>query len=151
MTITPVEIRQKFRWYKEDATWLLSELKFMKLSAEERGVLHSLRLVAWNRGAVPRSPEDLQVLTRLDVDVLERVVPKLLSAGFFEPTEDGEALIAPQLEELMVQNHQSLQAQQEGGRRGGRKSRAPRVRKVYDEKSIPDTHGSDRVRSAFDD
>lgn len=141
MTIVPVEIRQKFRWFKEDSFSLLNNLKFMKLNAEERGVFLSLRLAAWTSGTVPTSPEDLHVLTRLELDVLKRVVPKLLAADLFATAEEGASLYVPAFEEAMEKNHQNLLAQQEGGRRGGQ-SRKRRVRR---ERGRPDSDPTERT------
>lgn len=141
MTIVPVEVRQKFRWFKEDSFALLNNLKFMKLSAEERGVFFSLRLAAWTSGTVPTAPEDLHVLTRLELDVLERVVPKLLAADLFATAHDGASLYLPAFEEAMEKNWQNLLAQQEGGRRGGQ-SRKRRVRR---DRRRPESDPIDRM------
>lgn len=130
------EVRQKFRWYKENPQELISNIAFMRLPFKEKGIYYELRLRAWIVGLLPRAADDLGFMLRCDSAELEPVIRTLLAHELLKVTDDGQHLYFPMLESHMVENERTITAQREGGARGGRKSAAARKRCRADNVSI---------------
>lgn len=115
-------------WFKQLAASEFANPAFYRLSAQERGLLHSMRLVYWIEDQLCGDAEALARQVRLDPrevtdDVLGRVIK------FFEPDPAKPGfLIEPRLKKLREETLEGRRRMAAAGRRGAQIANAARAK-----------------------
>lgn len=113
-----------FQMYASDR---LADRNFRQMSADERGVLHSIELEFWVNGSVPVDIADLAKVLGFTKDEIEtgltgRVKRHLKVVN----SQDGLAYIVPELEQYRIAVYNKRAIQSEAGKRTANKRAARR-------------------------
>ena len=106
--------------YQCYASDLLASEWYFTMSAETRGVYHSICLGCWVNDTVPAEPDTLAAFLRLDRAVVSAVLPGLLQRKLVVPVSiDPTRLHVPALTDQIGEMMESRKHKADAGRKGG--------------------------------